>query len=151
MAPIAAPAATAAASSTRSLPPAGMVCRNMTAAAPTARTGVARDRASSGCSRIWRMTRRMRLALTRYVVMLLMPSACSGRSSAASAYGWESGLTLSLNPRVDLGGEHRTGPDAVTSGCREIERYPDTTARPGAALSPAGHDVGKPCRENYAA
>jgi len=77
MAPIAAPAATAAASSTRSLPPAGMVCRNMTAAAPTARTGVARDRASSGCSRIWRMTRRMRLALTRYVVMLLMPSACS--------------------------------------------------------------------------
>jgi hypothetical protein len=38
---------------------------------------VARDRASSRCSRIWRMTRRMRLALTSYVVMLLMPSACS--------------------------------------------------------------------------
>ena len=32
-----------------------------------------------------------------------------------------------------------------------IERYPDTAARPGAAPRPAGHDVGKPCRENYAA
>ena len=32
-----------------------------------------------------------------------------------------------------------------------IERYPDTAARRGAARRPAGHDVGKPCRENYAA
>jgi hypothetical protein len=72
MAPIAAPAA----SSARSLPPVGTECRNMTAAAATASTGVAGDRASGGCSRIWRMTRKMRLALIRYVVMLLIPSAC---------------------------------------------------------------------------
>ena len=32
-----------------------------------------------------------------------------------------------------------------------IGRYPDTPARPAATPSPAGHDVGKPCRENYAA
>ena len=47
----------------------------MTAAAATASTGVARDRASGGCSQVWRMTRKMRLALIRYVVMLLIPSA----------------------------------------------------------------------------
>ena len=35
-----------------------------------------RDRASSGCSRIWRMTMRMRIALIRYMLMLFMPSAC---------------------------------------------------------------------------
>jgi 4-aminobutyrate aminotransferase-like enzyme len=34
---------------------------------------------------------------------------------------------------------------------RGNERYPDTAARRGAAPGPAGHDVGKPCRENYAA
>ena len=37
----------------------------MTAAAPAASTGVARDRASSGYSRIWRMTKRMRLTLNQ--------------------------------------------------------------------------------------
>ena len=50
--------------------------QNSAAAQPTASTGVARDRASSGCSRIWRMTIRMRIALIRYMVMLFMPSAC---------------------------------------------------------------------------
>jgi hypothetical protein len=39
MASMAASAVTQAASSTRPLPPVGMVCRIMTAAAPTARTG----------------------------------------------------------------------------------------------------------------
>ena len=127
MAPIAAPAATQAASSARSLPPAGTECRNMTAAAPTASTGVARDRASSGCSRIWRMTRRMRLALIRYVVMLLMPvSVLSARLSVASAHGWESGLIPGSTPGLTWGCEHRTGPAAAVSGLSIIERFPCT-------------------------
>jgi len=33
----------------------------------------------------------------------------------------------------------------------KIEGYPDTAARRGPAPGGAGHDVGKPCRENYAA
>ena len=47
----------------------------LAAAAPTASTGAARDLRSSGCSRIWRMTMRIRTALITYTLMFI-PSAC---------------------------------------------------------------------------
>ena len=42
-------------------------------------------------------------------------------------------------------------PPYTQRDCPKNQGYPDTTARRGAARRPAGHDVGKPCRENYAA
>ena len=38
---------------------------------------MARERRSSGCSRIWRMTSRTRRALITYTLMLLMPIPCA--------------------------------------------------------------------------
>jgi malate dehydrogenase (oxaloacetate-decarboxylating) len=64
---------------------------------------VARDRASSGCSRTWRMTRRMRLALIRYVVMLLIPSACSRTPVRGAGPRMGVRVDTRLNPQVDLG------------------------------------------------
>ncbi len=92
------PAATHSAPSTRSLPPAGTECKNSTAAQPTASTGAASYRASSGCSRICRMTGRMRLALIRYTVMLFMPSACPRGPARGVGRGWESGLIPASTP-----------------------------------------------------
>jgi len=61
-------------------------------------------------------------------------------------------------PPVSVKGSFSETPEARSPGplpgvlrVSRIERYPDTAARRGAALPLAGHDVGKPCRENYAA
>ena len=90
---------------------------NMTAAAATANTGTARSRASSECSRIWRMTRRMRLALTRYVVMLLMPSACL--RALVRGVGMRLGVRQAVEERTTPSGAV-LAPLVLTAGYGEV-------------------------------
>ena len=74
----------------------------MTAAAPTASTGTARDRRSRECSRIWRTTIRTRIALITYMLMF-MPSAC--RTAPIRGVSPRAGVRVDtdLHPRVDPG------------------------------------------------
>src|SRR5689334_22571344 len=132
-APIVAPAATQASSRTMSLPPPGTECRNSTAAAPTASTGPASERRSSGCSRIWRMTMSTRTALITYMLVLFMPSACL-------AARWEGvgpwvGLRVDnpLSPRVD------PVPPLPGGRCFRGSHWGRVQAEPGQAPFQPGH------------
>src|SRR6266516_2967027 len=131
-APIVAPAATQASSRVMSLPPPGTECRNSTAAAPTARTGPASERRSSGCSRIWRMTMSTRTALITYMVVLFMPPACP-------ATGWPG-----VGPRVGLRVDNLVSPrvdQAPLSPCPALPRSRERRVRaePGQACLQPGH------------
>src|SRR5207249_535474 len=131
-APIVAPAATQASSRMMSLPPPGTECRNRTAAAPTARTGPASERRSSGCSRIWRMTMSTRTALITYMVVLFMPPACP-------ATGWPG-----VGPRVGLRVDNLVSPrvdQAPLSRCPALPRSRERRVRaePGQACLQPGH------------
>ena len=60
---------------------------------------MARERRSSGCSRIWRTTMRMRIALITYTFMF-MSLPCRFTPAGASAHGWDRGF-IAAHPWVD--------------------------------------------------
>ena len=82
-----------------------------------------------------------------------MPGTASGGDPAVFSLLSPLAVPLLLEPRRSdrAARASRSSREGYLTWCRGNERYPDTAARRRVALRLAGHDVGKPCRENYAA